>query len=52
MIYVEKGNEGYKIDENDLGEYKVRGCTVPGNQESTVPGPDTSADDKKKSGQK
>ncbi|HEX2986145.1 MAG TPA: hypothetical protein VHO71_04945 [Caproiciproducens sp.] len=29
MIYVEKGNEGYIIDEKDLGEYKARGFEIP-----------------------
>ncbi len=59
MIYVEKGNEGYKIDEKDLGEYKARGFKVPGEKEETPSqgegapeNPDPSADDKKKGGQK
>lgn len=28
-IYVEKGNEGYTIDEKDLGAYKARGFSIP-----------------------
>lgn len=62
MIYVEKGNEGYKIDDADLGEYKARGFKVPGEKsvgegapsasEGASDSQDPSADDKKKSGQK
>ena len=29
MIYVEKGNVGYNIDEKDLGEYKAQGFQIP-----------------------
>lgn len=29
MIYVEKGNEGYTIDEKNLGEYTARGFKQP-----------------------
>jgi hypothetical protein len=28
-VYVEKGNEGYHIDEKDLGAYKARGFAIP-----------------------
>ena len=29
MIYVEKGNIGYTIEEKELGEYKSQGFQIP-----------------------
>lgn len=29
MVYVEKGNVGYTIDEKYLGEYKAQGFQIP-----------------------
>lgn len=57
MIYVEKGNEGYQIEERELAEYKMRGFAVPAPDAPIEPPADDGLGeapdgDKKKAGQK
>jgi hypothetical protein len=56
-MYVEKGNEGYQIEERELAEYKMRGFEVPVSNAPDEPPTDdglgeTPEDGKKKAGQK